>query len=552
MGVGGAGVVAGGAQLTAGLPYSATTHAPRAQMSSRYLAHFEAEVTAWQRALAAISDVVTQLAEIQRKWAYLEALFIGSDEVRRELPDDAARFEGIDVAVRAILAEAWATRNVRDACGKPGLLAALEGLTAGLDACEKALADFLDAKRRCFPRFYFMSTADLLDLLSNGSTPARILAHVPKVLLATESLQLEAATPGAPGGGGGRPTAVSWSSCVGVERVAFNPPVRLEGKVEAYMQTVLDAQRDALRRALHDSLARRATQGRVEWIMDKSGGSGGAATDPAQITLLVSGMDYVAAVEAAFDAMAGSPGTPGGKAGKGGKGGRPAVAPDRGAMQAALDRAVADLNDLIRLTQSSLSKGDRTRVMCLITLDAHGRDVIQKLIAEGVTSKDAFQWQSQLKQRYAGDGRAVLAIADARFDYQFGECGRLRAACGEGPVMLRSAHAITPTLRLPPLSPLLPPPAEYLGNGPRLVVTPLTDRIYVTATQALNLRMGCAPAGPAGTGKTETTKDLSAALALPCYVSAASGRTRVRRVGGGRVSRRAACRARSTYVPLVG
>lgn len=99
------------------------------------------------------------------------------------------------------------------------------------------------------------------------------------------------------------------------------------------------------------------------------------------------------------------------------------------------------------------------------------------MILESVPDKDAFQWQSQLKQRWI-DGETKMHIADARFDYSY----------------------------------------EYLGNGPRLVVTPLTDRIYVTATQALNLKMGCAPAGPAGTGKTETTKDLANALAITCYV----------------------------------
>ena len=147
-------------------------------MASKYLATFEAQVTAWQGKLANVSEALSQMTEVQRKWAYLETLFIGSEEVKKELPDSATRFLEIDKTFQATCTSMFAAKNAVAASNSDGLLQALEEMGVGLELCEKALAEFLESKRRIFPRFYFASTNMLLDILSNGNRPWVVATHI--------------------------------------------------------------------------------------------------------------------------------------------------------------------------------------------------------------------------------------------------------------------------------------------------------------------------------------------------------------------------------------
>ena len=102
-----------------------------------------------------------------------------------------------------------------------------------LELCEKSLADFMDAKKRLFPRFYFTSSTDLLDMLSNGSEPLKIMQHMPKVICGIASLELTDTE-------ADRPTATGMVAAVGVETVTFHKPLKLMNKIESYLQDVID------------------------------------------------------------------------------------------------------------------------------------------------------------------------------------------------------------------------------------------------------------------------------------------------------------------------
>jgi dynein heavy chain len=84
--------------------------------SSRYLSTFEEKITYWQKSLADIAENVVTIGEVQRSWSFLENLFIGSDEVKKELPEAAERFKDIDVDVKKLLIDCKKKQKALDFC----------------------------------------------------------------------------------------------------------------------------------------------------------------------------------------------------------------------------------------------------------------------------------------------------------------------------------------------------------------------------------------------------------------------------------------------------
>ncbi|KAF7658249.1 hypothetical protein LDENG_00015570 [Lucifuga dentata] len=404
--------------------------------------HFLFQVLELQKQLNVADSVLIVWMEVQRTWISLESIFKGCDDICQQLPADAHRFQAIDADFQELMLDSAKTKNVIETTNKPQLYEKLEDLQKSLALCEKALTGYLETKRLAFPRFYFISSADLLDILSKGSRPREITVHLSKLFDSMSDLEFSK-----------NQQQHNNKLAVGMyskerEYVPFQTECYCYGPVEAWLTCLEEAMRECIRGHFSEAVSVYEDRSREQWILDF----------PAQVALTGSQIWWTNDMELVFKRL------------------------EEGFESALKDynkKQISQLNSLISLLLGELSSGDRQKIMTICTIDVHARDVVASLIAHKVTSSQAFQWLSQLRHCWNEQQHHCFAnICDAQFLYSY----------------------------------------EYLGNTPRLVITPLTDRCYITLTQSLHLTMSGAPAGPAGTGKTETTKDLGRALGVMVYI----------------------------------
>uniref|UniRef100_A0A7S3HTS3 Dynein heavy chain n=1 Tax=Spumella elongata TaxID=89044 RepID=A0A7S3HTS3_9STRA len=415
---------------------------------SPYIRPIEKECKSWEHRLKYAQGMLDALINCQRTWMYLEPIF-GSEDIMRQLPTEARRFQGVDTLWRKTLGETNNDPNFM-VLAEPDkrLEEKFKKANEKLEEITKGLNDYLEMKRLYFPRFFFLSNDELLEILSQTKEPRAVQPHLGKCFEGINKVKFEA------------DLKISQIISAEGEEVKLDKAVDPEtsankGNVEKWLLEIESIQWDSIRTLTVASLEEYLTISRKRWILNW----------PAQVVLGVSCVYWTNEVTQALREGGGA------------------------SLLACNDKLNAQLREMVDLVRGKLSKLERKTLGALTTIDVHNRDVVAKMVELGTHEASDFEWMSQLRYYWEDawkDGQAVkkgMKTLVARI---------VNARCLYG--------------------------YEYLGNTMRLVITALTDRCYRTMIGAVDLLYGGAPEGPAGTGKTETVKDLSKAVAIHCVV----------------------------------
>lgn len=106
---------------------------------SKWVAGFADQLEQFERKLGGVDEFLSKLNIIQRKWVYLEPIFM-----RGALPQEQGRFRRVDEEYRSIMLGIGTNPKVVALCEIPGLKDTLDTILTQLDMCQKALNDFLE------------------------------------------------------------------------------------------------------------------------------------------------------------------------------------------------------------------------------------------------------------------------------------------------------------------------------------------------------------------------------------------------------------------------
>ncbi|KAF4518251.1 hypothetical protein B566_EDAN010397 [Ephemera danica] len=412
---------------------------------SPYYKVFEEDALTWEEKLNRINALFDVWIDVQRRWVYLEGIFSGSADIKTLLPVETSRFQSISSEFLGLMKKVAKSPMVMDVLNIPAVQRSLERLADLLGKIQKALGEYLERERTSFPRFYFVGDEDLLEIIGNSKNIARLQKHFKKMFAGVHSILLNEDN-----------TIITGIASREGEEVKFLEHVSTvqNPKINEWLTCVEKAMRVTLASCLAQAV--QDIKQFKEGDIDPQAYMQWCDKYQAQIVVLAAQILWSEDVEAALRQME-------------------AAGPS--SNSAPLERVLTQVESTLTVLADSVLHEQpqlrRKKLEHLINEFVHKRTVTRRLISGKVNSPKAFEWLTEMRFYFDPRQAEVLQqltihMANAKFFYGF----------------------------------------EYLGVQDRLVQTPLTDRCYLTMTQALEARLGGSPFGPAGTGKTESVKAL--------------------------------------------
>jgi len=415
---------------------------------SPYYKQFKDDATKWEEKLNKISSLFDIWIDVQRRWVYLEGIFSGSSDIQTLMPKETARFKTISSENQSgflkLMRQVSDKRRVIDVLDIPDVQRNLEWLADQLSATQKALGEYLERERSSFPRFYFVGDEDLLEIIGNSNNISRLQKHFKKMFSGVASIILNSDS-----------TLIEGVCSREGEELRFVMPVSVKEnpKINVWLQMTEREIRNTLASLLAKAVVDMAkfrtenfnSDDYIKWL----------DTYQAQIAVLAAQIAWSESVEYALTTISKDPSN----------GMKP------------LEHCLRSCENTLQILAGCVLQDQppirRKKLEHLITEFVHKRDITRGLIQQKIDSPKSFAWLQLMRFYFDPRQQDVLKqlsvhMANAKFYYGF----------------------------------------EYLGVQDKLVQTPLTDRCYLTMTQALEARLGGSPFGPAGTGKTETVKAL--------------------------------------------
>ena len=425
---------------------------------SRFLNEYKKETTDKRKEILTLQELLIEWIKFQKNYIYLESIF-SQPEIKKPLSIEVNEFETqINKIYKGNIKKISLIQNIAQLSKQKSIelyVTCFKKHNETLNKLNKKINDFLDKKREAFPRFYFVANDELIDILANYDNPVAVQGFVGKLFENVAEVIFHNHEEDL------KEFKVSTNQIFGIksregEKMFLKTSINIKTEgVDKWMKKLEECISDTLFKVIKDGLKNYSELTKDKWYLENT----------AQVTAVITQIAWTINAEEFLKNLE-----------------KNEEEQEDIDISDTIEETQKNLEILISLVRQNISYPQHKAVVALITNEVHNRDILELLAKNNIESSESFLWQQQLRYYYKESPERLEALyikqINSRQNYGY----------------------------------------EYYGPCSRIVITPLTDKCWITITSALHMKLGAAPQGPAGTGKTESTKDLAKSLGRFCLV----------------------------------